>query len=102
MISAPLARAVSMNFFTLGTESAQRGRRAGVQVCTVKSIAKTAVVFGSSVTGLSCGGAGSLALYQSSITVESARTGSAEPTKTTAAVTIDASQIGLRSNCPSR
>src|ERR1700683_2771178 len=69
MMSAPLARASSTNFFTLGTESAQRLRRSTVQVCTVKSITRSAVVFGSSVTGLSCGGAGSLALYHSAMMV---------------------------------
>src|SRR5208282_3236816 len=69
MMSAPLARAASTNFFTFGTESAQRLRRSGVQVCTVKSITSSAVSFGTSVTGLSGGGAGSLAWYQSSMMV---------------------------------
>src|SRR5579863_2661481 len=102
MISAPLARAASTNFFTLGTEAAQRGRRACVQVCTVKSITSRAVVLASSVTGLSCGGAGSLALYQSSMMVVAARAGPhAAPADVAAIVTIAASIIGLRYTCSS-
>src|SRR5580658_9934602 len=69
MINAPLARAASTNFFTFGTVSAQRLRFSGVQVCTVKSITSSAVSLGTSVTGLSCGGGGTLALVQSSMMV---------------------------------
>src|SRR5580700_5155828 len=69
MMSAPFARASSTNFLTLGTESAQRLRRSAVQVCTVKSITRSAVSFATSVTGLSCGGGGSLALLHSSMMV---------------------------------
>src|SRR5665213_380671 len=69
MMSAPFARAASTNAFTFGTLSAQRLRRSGVQVCTVKSMTRSAVSFGTSVTGLSAGGAGSLALFQSSMMV---------------------------------
>src|SRR5579863_1331787 len=102
MISAPLARAASTNFFTFGTEAAQRGRRAGVQVCTVKSMTRSAVVLASSVTGLSCGGAGSFALYQSSMMVVSACAGrAAAPAKAAAIATTAASEIDLRYTCPS-
>src|ERR1700731_5177076 len=69
MISAPCSRAASTNFFTFGTESAQRLRRSGVQVCTVKSITSSAVSFGMSVTDLSAGGGGSFTWLQSSMTV---------------------------------
>src|ERR1700720_3677372 len=69
MISAPCWRAASTNFFTFGTEPAQRLRRSGVQVCTVKSITSNAVSFGMSVTGLSAGGGGNLTWLQSSMTV---------------------------------
>src|SRR5579863_8466341 len=99
MISAPLARAASTNFFTFGTEAAQRGRRAGVQVCTVKSMTRSAVVLASSVTGLSCGGAGSFALYQSSMIVVSAW--AAAPANAAVTETIAASKIDLRDTCPS-
>src|SRR5580693_5881300 len=103
MMSAPLARAASTNFFTFGTEAAQRGRRACVQVCTVKSMTKSAVVLASSVTGLSCGGAGSFALYQSSMMVVSARAGiDAAPANAAAAVTTERNNIDLRCTCPSR
>src|SRR5665213_1445083 len=69
MMSAPFARAASTNAFTFGTLSAQRLRRSGVQVCTVKSMTRSAVSFGTSVTGLSAGGAGSSALVESSMVV---------------------------------
>src|SRR5580704_3792776 len=69
MISAPLARASSTNFFTFGTESAQRLRRSTVQVGTVKSITRSAVSFAMSVTGLSAGGGGNFTWLQSSMTV---------------------------------
>src|SRR5580704_11940902 len=69
MISAPLARASSTNFFTFGTESAQRLRRSTVQVCTVKSITRSAVSFGTRVTGLSAGGGGNFTWLQLSMTV---------------------------------
>src|SRR3984885_8770033 len=83
MMSAPLARAASTKAFTFGTESAQRLRRSIVQVCTVKSITRSAVSFGTSVTGLSCGGVGSFAAYQSSMMVAPRAT----PTVSAAAVT---------------
>src|SRR5580698_8677368 len=83
MMSAPLARAASTKAFTFGTESAQRLRRSIVQVCTVKSITRSAVSFGTSVTGLSCGGVGSFAAYQSSMMVAPR----AAPTVSAAAVT---------------
>ena len=69
MMSAPLARAASTKAFTFGTESAQRLRRSTVHVCTVKSMTRSAVSFGTSVTGLSCGGGGNFAAYQSSMMV---------------------------------
>src|ERR1700693_2428670 len=69
MINAPFTRAASTNFFTFGTESAQRLRRSTVQVCTVKSMTRSAVSFGMSVTGLSAGGGGNLTWLQASITV---------------------------------
>src|SRR6185437_4688880 len=100
MISAPLARAASTNFFTFGTEAAQRGRRACVQVCTVKSMTRSAVVLASSVTGLSCGGAGSFALDQSSMIVVSACAGSAAaPANAAATETKVPSKIDLRNTC---
>src|SRR6185437_13491043 len=102
MISAPLARAASTNFFTFGTEAAQRGRRACVQVCTVKSMTRSAVVLASSVTGLSCGGAGSFALDQSSMIVVSASAGSAAaPANAAATETKAPSKIDLRNTCSS-
>src|SRR5262249_1805015 len=54
---------------TFATERAQRGRRSLVQVCLVKSITSSAVSFAAIVAGLSAGGAGSLALAHSSMTV---------------------------------
>ena len=60
MISAPLARASVTSFTTFGTESAQRLRRSGVQVCLVKSITSSAVSLGSILAGLSGGGGGNL------------------------------------------
>src|SRR5580704_10731591 len=69
MINAPCSRAASTNFFTFGTESAQRLRRSTVQVCTVKSITRSAVSFETRVTGLSAGGGGNFTWLQSSMTV---------------------------------
>src|SRR5665213_3437246 len=85
MMSAPFARAASTNAFTFGTLSAQRLRRSGVQVCTVKSMTRSAVSFGTSVTGLSAGGAGSLALFQSSMMVAKAAAQAANVTTVMAA-----------------
>src|SRR5579872_328087 len=102
MISAPLARAASTNFFTFGTDAAHRGRRACVQVCTVKSMTRSAVVLASSVTGLSCGGAGSFALDQSSMIVVSACAGSAAASANAAAAEMKTpSKIDLRNTCSS-
>src|SRR5262245_51762340 len=80
MMSAPLARASATSFCTLATELAQRGRRCALQVWLVKSITSSAVSLGSMVTGLSCGGAGSLAAVQSS-TMVCAAAGSAPAPK---------------------
>src|ERR1700733_3884088 len=88
MISAPCSRAASTNFFTFGTESAQRLRRSGVQVCTVKSITRGAVSFGTRVTGLSCGGGGSFTWLQSSMTVW-ARAGFATNSAAATAIAIE-------------
>jgi len=68
-MSAPLARASPTSFATLATEAAQRGRRCALQVWLVKSITRSAVSLGSMVTGLSGGGAGSLAAAHSSTMV---------------------------------
>src|SRR5579871_5120571 len=67
-MKAPLARAAASNFATCGTWLAQRSRRCGVQVCVVKSIARIAVSFATSVTGLSAGAGGSFTPAHSSIT----------------------------------
>src|SRR5580698_5449414 len=99
MINAPLARAASTNFFTFGTESAQRLRRSGVQVCTVKSITSSAVSLALSVTGLSCGGAGSLTWLQSSMTV-CARLAVAD--NNAAVIAIAANDVDRRRINPSR
>jgi hypothetical protein len=57
--SAPLWRAAATSLATFGTELAQRQRRCGVQVCVVKSMTRSAVSFGASVTGASAGGGAS-------------------------------------------
>src|SRR5215208_3163320 len=70
MISAPLARASLTSFATFGTEAVQRGRRSLLQVWLVKSITSSAVSLGTAIfAGLSCGGAGSLAVAHSSTMV---------------------------------
>src|SRR5262245_1915881 len=69
-----LARAASISFFTLGTMATQRGR--WPQLFFMKSSTKSAVVRGSTVTGLSCGAGGTFALAQSA-TMSPAETGSA-------------------------
>src|SRR5580704_2788305 len=89
MISAPCSRAASTNFFTFGTESAQRLRFSGVQVCTVKSITSNAVSFGTIVTGLSCGGGGNLASLLSSTIVSARATKTPAPTRHPAAISIE-------------
>src|SRR4029450_7351316 len=68
-MKAPFPRACVTRLRTFATERAQRGRRSLVQVCLVKSITSSAVSFGTIVAGLSAGGAGSLAVDHSSITV---------------------------------
>src|SRR5580692_297492 len=57
------ARAWSMSFFTLGTMGTQRGR--APQLFFMRSSTSSAVVFGSTVTGLSSGFGGSFTLSQS-------------------------------------
>src|SRR5215208_7855499 len=80
MISAPLARASLTSFATFGTEAVQRGRCSLLQVWLVKSITSSAVSLGTAIfAGLSCGGAGSLAVAHSS-TMVCARAGMARLT----------------------
>src|SRR5258706_16223774 len=69
MIMTPLARASASSFSILGMEATQRGRSSMLQNCLIISIAKSAVVLGSSVTGLSSGGGGTFMLDHSSMMV---------------------------------
>src|SRR5215470_7400463 len=57
------ARAASRIFFTLGTLAWQRGRTP--QLAFMKSSRRSAVVFGSTVTGLSSGAGGAFTVAQS-------------------------------------
>src|SRR6202162_4826192 len=57
------ARASSMSFFTVGTVLMQRGR--APQLAFMKSRTSSAVVFGSTVTVLSCGVGGAFTLAHS-------------------------------------
>src|SRR6516164_9604791 len=66
---APFARASARSFSTLGIEATQRGLFSLLQVCLTKSITKSAVVFGSTVTALSSGAGGAFTLDHSSIMV---------------------------------
>src|SRR6202158_1733531 len=65
-IVTPLARASASSFSILGMEATQRGRLSVLQNCLMKSIINSAVVLGSSVTGLSSGGGGGFTLDHSS------------------------------------
>ena len=58
-----LARAASMSFLTAGTVATQRGR--APQLFFMKSSTSSAVVLGSTVTGLSCGTGGGFTLAHS-------------------------------------
>src|SRR5260221_3430314 len=69
MIVTPLARASASSLSILGMEATQRGRSSMLQNCLIISIAKSAVVLGSSVTGLSSGGGGTFMLDHSSMMV---------------------------------
>ena len=66
MMVTPLARASASSFSILGMEATQRGRSSVLQNCLIRSIARSAVVLGSSVTGLSSGGGGGFTLDHSS------------------------------------
>src|SRR3954447_12862777 len=59
----PWARAASISFLTFGTIVTQRGR--APQLAFMRSSTSSAVVLGSTVTGLSCGGCGSFTLDHS-------------------------------------
>src|SRR5262245_37033164 len=67
-------RAVSMSFFTLGTAATQRGRTP--QLAFMKSSTSSAVVRGSTVTGLSSGAGGTFTVVQSA-TISPADAGNA-------------------------
>src|ERR1700686_5690769 len=69
MMVTPLARASASSFAILGVEATQRGRLSVLQNCLMKSIIKSAVVLGSSGTGLSSGGGGVFTLDHSSTMV---------------------------------
>src|SRR5437667_11362321 len=70
----PWARAASMSFLTVGTVATQRGR--APQLPFMKSSTSSAVVLGSTVTGLSAGTGGAFTLAQSA-TMSPAHAGSA-------------------------
>src|SRR5216684_2419946 len=92
-MNAPLARASVTSLSTLGTDWAQRGRRALVQVWLVKSITRSAVSRGMIVAGLSAGGGGSLALVHSSIRVCACALAPVAPTTATSPMTAPAQPI---------
>src|ERR1700720_2111873 len=77
------ARAVSRSFLTLGTVAMQRGR--APQFPFMKSRTKSAVVFGSTVTGLSSGAGGSFTPAHSVVT-SAAEAGMAPGVTTAAAI----------------
>src|SRR5204863_5924045 len=70
----PFARAASISFLTAGTVATQRGR--APQLFFMKSSTSSAVLLGSTVTGLSCGTGGGFTLAHS-VTISPARAGSA-------------------------
>src|SRR5438045_2804779 len=64
------ARAASMSFLTMGTLARQRGR--APQLLFIMSSTRSAVVFGSTVTGLSSGAGGSFTFAHSLVMSRSA------------------------------
>src|SRR5437764_15076323 len=75
------ARAVSSSFLTLGTVAMQRGRTP--QLAFIKSRTSSAVVLGSTVTGLSSGTGGGFTLAHSAV-MSPAHAGSADSAEATA------------------
>src|SRR5665213_4178796 len=69
MTGTPAARAAASIFATLGSDAMQRGRRCSLQVCSLKSSIKSAVVLLSAVTDLSTGAGGTFTDAHSSTMV---------------------------------